>query len=159
VGVRGHRKDQRAASGNRAAIQPQAGHAALPYGPARVHQPDTAIKEGSHMDTDGNNNLAPSTDIHSRRYDEKIRSGQQAAHRAVDRMADGAGRLADSADHFARRGMHAMRERGHQVREHARHMTDTTVVHIREEPLKSVLIAAAIGAAIGYLLSMGRSRR
>ena len=111
------------------------------------------------MDTAGNNNWTPSTETQPRRYDEKIRSGQQAVHRAVDRVADGAGRLAENADPLAHRSVDAMRERGQQMRERARHMTDGTIVHIREQPLKSVLLAAAIGAALGYLLSMGRSSR
>ena len=110
------------------------------------------------MDTAGNDNWTPSTDTQPHRYDGKIRTGQQAAHRAVDRFADHAGRLAGSAEQLAHRGADALRERGQQVRESARHMTDTTIVHIREQPLKSVLLAAALGAALGYLLSLRRSR-
>ena len=45
------------------------------------------------------------------------------------------------------------------LRERARHAADNTIVHIRQEPLKSVLIAGAIGAAIGALFTLlGRSR-
>ena len=105
------------------------------------------------------NNWTPSADADPRRYDEAIRSGQEAAHRAVDQMADGAGRMAERAGQWTQRGTQALREQGQHLRDGARHMTDSTIVHIRHAPLKSVLIAAAIGAVLGMLLSMsGRSR-
>ena len=105
------------------------------------------------------NQLASMAETSGRRVDEAIRSGQQAAHHAVDRLADGAERLAANTDRLTQRGADALRESSHRLREHARHATDSTIVHIRQEPLKSVLIAGAIGAAIGALFTLlGRSR-
>lgn len=81
-----------------------------------------------------------------------IRSTQQAAHQAVDHLADGAERLAANTDRLAHRG-------ADQLRERARHAADGTIVHIRSQPLKSVLIAGAFGAALGALFTLlGRSR-
>jgi ElaB/YqjD/DUF883 family membrane-anchored ribosome-binding protein len=103
--------------------------------------------------------LSTQTDTSHRRVDEVIRSGQQAAHHAVDRLADGAERLAANTDRLAQRSAEALRESSLQLRERARHATDSTIVHIRQEPLKAVLIAGAVGAALGLLFSlMGRSR-
>ena len=88
------------------------------------------------------------TDPSRRSVDETIRSSQQAAHRAVDRMADRVGR-----------GASALRDGSEHLRERARHVADSTIVHIRQDPMKSVLIAGAVGAVLGLLLAgSGRSR-
>lgn len=105
------------------------------------------------------NHLATHTDTSQRRVDEAIRHGQQAAHHAVDRLADGAERLAANTDRLAQRSVEALREGSLHLRERARHAADGTIVHIRQEPLKAVLIAGAVGALLGVLFSvMGRSR-
>lgn len=88
-----------------------------------------------------------------------IRSTQLAAHQAVDHLADGAEHLAAHTDRLAQRGAGALRDGAEQLRERARHAADSTLVHIRQEPLKAVLIAGAIGAALGALLTLlGRVR-
>ena len=105
------------------------------------------------------NNWAATADTSQRRVDEAIRTGQQAAHSAVDRLSDGAERLASNTNRLAQRSADALRESSQHVRERARHAADSTIVHIRQEPMKAVLIAGAIGAALGLLVSlMGRSR-
>jgi ElaB/YqjD/DUF883 family membrane-anchored ribosome-binding protein len=105
------------------------------------------------------NHLAAQADSSHRRVDEAIRSGQQTAHHAVDRLADGAERLAANTERLAQRSAEALRESSLHLRERARHAADSTVVHIRQEPFKAVLIAGAVGAALAMLLSMlGRSR-
>jgi ElaB/YqjD/DUF883 family membrane-anchored ribosome-binding protein len=97
------------------------------------------------------NHLATQATSSHRRVDEVIRNGQEAAHQAVDRLADGAERLAANTDRLAQRSVH--------LRERARHAADSTIVQIRQEPLKAVLIAGAVGALLGALFSvMGRSR-
>lgn len=105
------------------------------------------------------NPLAVQADTNPRRVDEAIRGSQQAAHQAVDRLADGAERLAANTERLAQRSAEALRESSLHLRERARHAADSTIVHIRQEPLKAVLIAGAIGAVLGVLLSLtGRSR-
>lgn len=95
-----------------------------------------------------------------RRVEGVIRSTQQVAHQAVDQLADGAGHLAVNADRLVQRSTDALRGSAEQLRERARHATDNTIVHIRQEPLKAVLIAGAIGAGLGMLFTiMGRSSR
>ena len=88
-----------------------------------------------------------------------IRSTQLAAHQAVDHLADGAEHLAAHTDRLAQRGAGALRDGAEQLRERARHAADSTLVHIRQEPLKAVLVAGAVGALLGVLFSvLGRSR-
>lgn len=95
----------------------------------------------------------------NRRVEGVIRSTQFAAHQAVDQLADGADHLAAHTDRLAQRGAGALRDSAEQLRERARHAADSTLVHIRQEPLKAVLIAGAIGAALGALLTLlGRAR-
>jgi ElaB/YqjD/DUF883 family membrane-anchored ribosome-binding protein len=94
-----------------------------------------------------------------RRVEGVIRSTQQAAHHAVDHLADGAEHLAANADRLAHRSADALHGGMDQLREHARHATDSTIVHIRQEPLKAVMIAGVLGVTLGALLTLlGRTR-
>lgn len=100
-----------------------------------------------------------------------IRSSQRAAHQAVDRFAEGAdevraqtgaalGSLASSAEHVTQRSAALLRESTQRLREQSRHAADSTRGYIRDEPVKSVLIAAAAGAVLMGLLGLfGRGRR
>lgn len=75
---------------------------------------------------------------------------------ASDRLLDRAG---ESASTLAHRGLDAVRESSQQLRAGVVHASDSTVGYIRQEPVKSVLIAAATGVALmGLLMLFGRSR-
>jgi ElaB/YqjD/DUF883 family membrane-anchored ribosome-binding protein len=75
---------------------------------------------------------------------------------ASDRLLDRAG---EQASTLAHRGMDAVRERSQQLRTSAVHASDSTVGYIRQEPVKSVLFAAAAGVVLmGLLVLAGRSR-
>lgn len=99
-----------------------------------------------------------------------IRSSQRAVHQAVDRFADGAdevraqtgaalGSLASGAEDLTHRGAALLRERTLRLREQSHHVADTTRGYIRDEPVKSVLIAAAAGAVLMGLMGLfGRGR-
>jgi ElaB/YqjD/DUF883 family membrane-anchored ribosome-binding protein len=63
-------------------------------------------------------------------------------------------RAADQASALAHRGMDAVREGSGHLREQARHASDRTISYIKAEPVKSVLIAAATGAALMALVSL-----
>ncbi len=99
-----------------------------------------------------------------------IRSTQNVANAAFDRLSDKVDtardqaaplitRLPTKAEAAARRGAEAVRETSAQLREKALRAQDTTVGYIKDEPVKSMLIAAATGAALMGLISlMNRSR-
>ena len=100
-----------------------------------------------------------------------IRSTQNVANEAFDRLSDKVedarshaapllNRLTTQAEMAARRSADAVRDTSAQLRERAARASDTTVGYIREEPVKSMLIAAATGAALMALIGLlSRSRR
>jgi ElaB/YqjD/DUF883 family membrane-anchored ribosome-binding protein len=69
-------------------------------------------------------------------------------------LADGAAQSADQAIALARRGVDAVRGSSQQLRERARRASDSTVGYIKDEPVKSVLIAAVAGATLSALASL-----
>ena len=102
--------------------------------------------------------------------DNAIRNTQRRADEAfeslsskVEDLRNQAGpmlnRMSSQAEAAARRGMEAMRDGSQQLRERAQRATDQTVAYVKDEPIKSMLIAAATGAVLMALVSlMGRSR-
>jgi ElaB/YqjD/DUF883 family membrane-anchored ribosome-binding protein len=60
----------------------------------------------------------------------------------------------DQAGDLTHRGAEAVREGVQQVRDKAQNMGDHAVSYIKDEPVKSVLIAAAAGATLMGLLSL-----
>src|SRR4029077_3117167 len=96
-----------------------------------------------------------------------IKSTQQAADEKLNQLADKVenvrstsptiNRIANDADLLRQRSAEALRNASFQARESALRVSDNTVAYIRDEPVKAVLIAAAIGAASMALLNgMGR---
>ena len=100
-----------------------------------------------------------------------LRSTQNVANEAFDRLSDKVedarsraapllNRLTTQAEMAARRSADVVRDTSAQLREKAMQASDTTVGYIRNEPVKSMLIAAATGAALMALVSLlSRSRR
>lgn len=99
-----------------------------------------------------------------------VRSTQRATDQAFDAVSskiedvrNAAGpalsKVTSQAEAAARRGMEAVRDTSQQLRERALRAQDSTVGYIKDEPIKSMLIAAATGAMLMALVSlMGRSR-
>lgn len=92
-------------------------------------------------------------------------STERAAHQGIDRMAeslDGARshtsaalkQFAHDTETLAHRGMDAMRDGAGQLREKSSHAKDITTTYIQHEPVKSVLMAAAVGAALMGLVAL-----
>jgi len=103
--------------------------------------------------------------------DQAIRSTQRVANDALDGLAGSAqnlrehaapmvDRVAERASTLAHHGADAVRDRSHQLSEGAHRLADGTRGYVRDEPVKSLLIAAATGAVLMALLSfLGSSRR
>ena len=94
-----------------------------------------------------------------------IKSTQQIANEALEALTEAmdtlrhqAGPLAESATNevasLTQRGLKSVRDGSHQLRLQAEHVSEGTVSYIRHEPMKSVLIAAATGAALMALISL-----
>lgn len=104
------------------------------------------------------------------RANSALRSTQGVANQAFDRLSDKIesarehavpliNRLTSQAETAAHRGVDAVRDASAQVRERALKASDTTVSYIKDEPVKSMLIAAATGAALMALIGLlSRSR-
>ena len=103
--------------------------------------------------------------------DNALKSTQRATDQAfdalsnkVDDLRSQAGpminRMSAKAEDAAKRGMEVMRDTTQQLREKAQIAGDSTVAYVKDEPVKSMLIAAATGAALMALISlMNRSNR
>ena len=99
-----------------------------------------------------------------------IRTTQRAADDAMNGLSDKVeelrsqtapllNRVSSQAEAAARRGMEAVRDTSQQLRDRAMRASDSTVGYIKDEPIKSMLIAAATGALLMGLISlMTRSR-
>jgi ElaB/YqjD/DUF883 family membrane-anchored ribosome-binding protein len=68
-------------------------------------------------------------------------------------------RVAEQAGAFTQSGVDAVLNGSHHLADKARQASDGTVRYIQHEPLKSVLIAAATGAALMALVSLVAGRR
>ena len=68
-------------------------------------------------------------------------------------------RAAEQASALAQRGVDTVRETSQQLRDKAVRASESTVKYVKDEPVKSVLIAVATGAALMALAGMkSRSR-
>jgi ElaB/YqjD/DUF883 family membrane-anchored ribosome-binding protein len=108
------------------------------------------------------NNLA---DQATQGTDSAIASTQRVANQALSSLSDKVqdardqaapviSRVASKAEELARRGAEAMRERTDYVKDRAYRASDATVGYIKDEPLKSILIAAVAGAAVMALITL-----
>lgn len=98
--------------------------------------------------------------------DHAIRSTQRAANGAMDSVAQAAqeiredavtpllNRAADRAGALANRSVYAVREGSRQARARARQASASTVAYVRDEPVKSMLLAAASGAALLAVINL-----
>lgn len=96
-----------------------------------------------------------------------IASTQQALSSLSERVEDARNqtapvlnRVAAKAEELARRGKEAVRGRSEQLRDQAYRASDATRGYIKDEPVKSILIAMAAGAALMALVTLlTRERR
>lgn len=104
------------------------------------------------------------------RTDSAIQSTKRVANDALDSLQSGVEdlrraaptvltRAAGQVEDLTRRGIERARETTHQVKDQVSRAGERSVDYIRDEPVKSVLIAAATGAALAALIGwMARSR-
>lgn len=99
------------------------------------------------------------------RAEDAIGSARKAADSALDSLQDKASHLATVApgtlskvaaqiDELTNRGVERAKAASATAREQAARAGDRTVSYIKDEPVKSVLIAAAAGAAIAALIGL-----
>lgn len=103
--------------------------------------------------------------------DQAIGQARKAADGALDTLQDKASHLAAVApgtlsrvaaqvDELTRRGIERAKTATDTAKDQAARAGDRTVTYIRDEPVRSVLVAAAAGAAIAMLIGIvSRTRR
>ena len=74
----------------------------------------------------------------------------------VDPMVD---KLASNAEKLARQSMDLATEAKRKAQESLSRYADVTTRYVAEQPVRSVLIAAAVGAAVALLVSSVRSHK
>ena len=108
------------------------------------------------------NNLADQAALSA---DHAIRSTQHMANEALDSLAGSVqdlrqqaspllDRTSATASALAQRGVDAVRGSSQQWREQAHRASDGTLNYIKDEPVKSILIAAVTGAALMALVGL-----
>ncbi|RZI84374.1 MAG: hypothetical protein EOP38_09345 [Rubrivivax sp.] len=102
--------------------------------------------------------------------DTAIKATQRVANNALDQLSSKVqdvgdqaapiiNRLSAQAEALTRKTVEAVRDGSKRVRQQATNAADSTVNYIREEPVKSVLIAAAAGAALVAVARLLSSRK
>jgi ElaB/YqjD/DUF883 family membrane-anchored ribosome-binding protein len=99
-----------------------------------------------------------------------IKTTQRAANSTLDSLASTVqdlrkqaspllNRATESANAYLQQGMDAVEESTHKMRAQARRASACTVNYIKDEPVKSILIAAAAGAVLTALVQMSSRSR
>lgn len=97
--------------------------------------------------------------------DSAIKSTQRLANDTLDSLAGSVqdvrretapllNRATEQASALAQRSVDALRDGSQSLRDTATRASDNTVMYIKEEPVKAMLIAAATGAALMALVGM-----
>lgn len=94
-----------------------------------------------------------------------IKSTQRVASEALENLADALmdlrqqaepllNRTGDQVSAFAQHGINSVRDTSRQLRNKAQRASDHTLNYIQDEPVKSILIAAAVGVVFMSLVSL-----
>ena len=105
------------------------------------------------------------TDKAAQSADQAIKSTQNVANDALDGLSDTVqdirqnaapllNRATEQASALAQRGADTVRDASQQLREKALRVSDSTVDYIKDKPVKSMMIAAASGAAMMALVRL-----
>jgi ElaB/YqjD/DUF883 family membrane-anchored ribosome-binding protein len=115
-------------------------------------------------------NTSATTSDHFTRAAAALKSAERDAHAAIDSAVDGLAsaygdakpllsRVSQRARDYASDGYDAARERAAALKERSQQAVDSTRGYVKDEPIKSLLIAAAVGAAVIALVEVVRIRR
>ena len=107
---------------------------------------------------------------HFNRAAAALKAAERDAHAAIDSAVDGLAsvysetkpllsRVTQQAKGYANDGYDAARQQAAALRERGERAVESTRGYVRDEPVKSLLIAAAVGAAVIALVEVVRIRR
>jgi ElaB/YqjD/DUF883 family membrane-anchored ribosome-binding protein len=114
--------------------------------------------------------LSTTTSEHFNRAAAALKAAERDAHAAIDSAVDGLAsaysdtrpmisRVTERARGYAHDGYDAARQAASDLRDRGARAVDSTRGYVRDEPVKSLLIAAAVGAAVIALVEAVRLRR
>ena len=115
-------------------------------------------------------NTSATTSDHFNRAAAALKSAERDAHAAIDSAVDGLAsaygdakpllsRVSQRARDYASDGYDAARERAAALKDRSQQAVESTRGYVKDEPIKSLLIAAAVGAAVIALVEVVRIRR
>jgi ElaB/YqjD/DUF883 family membrane-anchored ribosome-binding protein len=101
---------------------------------------------------------------------DSLKAAKRDAYAAIDSAVDGLAsaygeaqpllaRIGKQARGYAHDGVDAARQAASDLRDRGARAVDSTRGYVRDEPVKSLLIAAAVGAAVIALVEVVRVRR
>ena len=107
---------------------------------------------------------------HFNRAAAALKAAERDAHAAIDSAVDGLAsaygeakplmsRVSQQARGYAHDGYDAARQQALALRERGQRAVESTRGYVKDEPVKSLLIAAAVGAAVIALVEVVRIRR
>ena len=88
-----------------------------------------------------------------------LEATRKMASQAMDRAGNTMQGLRSSVQDYANRSRSAVSDRAQYAKDHLSHYAQTGKHYVAEHPMKSALIAAAIGAAVAGLVLAMRHRR
>ena len=106
----------------------------------------------------------------AQKADDAIKATQRVANDALNGLSDSVEsahaqgapklvRMAEQAESLIGRSAEVMRDSTQQLRDRAVRAQDVTVGYIKDEPIKSVLVAAAAGAVLMALVTLASRSR
>jgi ElaB/YqjD/DUF883 family membrane-anchored ribosome-binding protein len=115
-------------------------------------------------------NTSATTSDHFNRAAAALKAAERDAHAAIDSAVDGLAsaygvakpllsRVSERALGYASDGYDAARERAAALKDRSQQAVESTRGYVKDEPIKSLLIAAAVGAAVIALVEVVRIRR
>lgn len=96
-----------------------------------------------------------STREHANQALDRAESKVRELRGSVDPMVE---MLASKAQKMARQSLDVASEAKERAEKSLKHAADVTTRYVSEQPMRSVLIAAAVGAAVALLVSTSRQR-
>lgn len=109
------------------------------------------MNQATHTATTTQGTVTQLVDKASDAVEQTLKAGQTAGLDALEQASSTLSRAVHRAEQLALQGKQELSRQAHQA-------SDRTVTYIRDEPVKAVLLAAALGAGIAALLSMSARR-
>lgn len=110
---------------------------------------NSSSTETTHNLTDTAQNLSNATR-------EKWNGINDSAHDKFQEVKNGLGNMSDKASDLAHQGLASVKDTAERAKGAYQHYAQATCNYVAEKPMRSLLISAAIGAAVTALLISGR---